>query len=253
MHLINKHAQHHVHLDTRKAKQSTHQHKYTTGLKSKIMESKVEALEQQNQDLRNEVGQLREQMAQLFQVLTKTNATVTVLVNMNAVGYAHNGYAHDARDPPYGMPREWNSKNAANEEQQNAVDNGPTFNPSSGAGPNPKEDTGAQHQISRNPPPFVSLEEHLHAIEGGDKYELVVVDLFLVSDVGLPVDFKTPEFKKYKGSSCPRVHLAMYCRKMMTYIYDDKDSLTGAALSWYVALDRGRIKTRQHLAEAFLK
>ncbi|RDX97824.1 hypothetical protein CR513_19359, partial [Mucuna pruriens] len=68
-------------------------------------------------------------------------------------------------------------------------------------------------------------------------------------DVGLPTDFKTLEFDKYKGSSCPRVHLAMYCRKMVTYIYDDKilvhcfqDSLTGAALGWYVSLERGASK-----------
>ncbi|RDX87134.1 hypothetical protein CR513_31435, partial [Mucuna pruriens] len=43
-------------------------------------------------------------------------------------------------------------------------------------------------------------------------------------------------------------------------IYDDKvlihyfqDSLTGAALSWYVILKRGCIKTWRDLTEAFLK
>ncbi|RDY04170.1 hypothetical protein CR513_12149, partial [Mucuna pruriens] len=105
-----------------------------------------------------------------------------------------------------------------------------------------------------------SLEEHFCAIEGGDKYELEVVDLCLVPDVGLSKDFKTPEFDKYKGSSCSRVHLAMYYQKMAAYIYDDKvlihyfqDSLTGVALSWYVSLERGRIKTWRDLAKAFLK
>ncbi|RDY00950.1 hypothetical protein CR513_15797, partial [Mucuna pruriens] len=98
-----------------------------------------------------------------------------------------------------------------------------------------------------------SLEERLCAIEGGDKYGLEAVDLRLVSDVGLPTDFKTLEFDKYKGSSCPRVHLAMYYRKMAAYIYDDKDSLTRAALSWYVDLEQGRIKTWRDLAKAFLK
>ncbi|RDX67654.1 hypothetical protein CR513_53435, partial [Mucuna pruriens] len=104
-----------------------------------------------------------------------------------------------------------------------------------------------------------SLEEKLHVVEGGDKYRLEAVDLCLVSDVGLPADFKTPEFDKYKGSSCPRVHLAMYYRKMVAYIYDDKilihyfqDNLTGVVLSWYVSLERGRIKTWRDL-EAFLK
>ncbi|RDX83336.1 hypothetical protein CR513_35755, partial [Mucuna pruriens] len=88
---------------------------------------------------------------------------------------------------------------------------------------------------------LVSLEERLHAIEGGDKYGLEVVDLCLIPNVGLLEDFKTLEFDKYKGSSCPHVHLAMYCRKMATYIYDN--NLTGAELSWYVSLERRRIKT----------
>ncbi|RDX89643.1 hypothetical protein CR513_28607, partial [Mucuna pruriens] len=72
-----------------------------------------------------------------------------------------------------------------------------------------------------------SLEERLHAIEGGDKYGLEAIDLCLVPDVGLPIDFKTPEFDKYKGSSSPHVHLAI--------------------------LERGRIKTWRDLAEAFSK
>ncbi|RDX73876.1 hypothetical protein CR513_46447, partial [Mucuna pruriens] len=234
-------------LDTKKAKQSMHQHKYTTRLKSKVMENKVEALEQQNQDLRGEVGQLQEQMVQMFQILTQTNVTVKALVNTNDVGYTQNGYARNAKDPPYGM--------------------------SSGAGLNPKKDSRTQHQTSGNPPPFVvlkqashieekwqSLEKRLHAIEGGDKYELEAVNLFLVANVGLPANFNTLEFDKYKGSSCLSVHLAMYCRKMAAYIYDDKvlihyfqDSLIGAALSWYVALERGRVKTWRDLTEAFLK
>ncbi|RDX80845.1 hypothetical protein CR513_38548, partial [Mucuna pruriens] len=98
-------------------------------------------------------------------------------------------------------------------------------------------------------------EEHLRAIEGGDKYGLEAVDLCLVSDVRLLTNFKTLEFDKYKGSSCPRVHLPIYCRKMATYIYDDKvlihyfqDSLTTIALSWYVSLEWGRNKTWRDLA-----
>ncbi|RDY09910.1 hypothetical protein CR513_05659, partial [Mucuna pruriens] len=79
------------------------------------------------------------------------------------------------------------------------------FNASSGAGPNTKEDSSAHHQTSRNAAPFVihrqSLEECLHAIEGGDKYSLEVVDLCLVPGVGLLAEFKTLEFDKYNGSS----------------------------------------------------
>ncbi|RDX64284.1 hypothetical protein CR513_57176, partial [Mucuna pruriens] len=105
-----------------------------------------------------------------------------------------------------------------------------------------------------------SLEERLRVVEGGSSYELEVEDLCLVSDVGLLAKFKTPEFDKYKGSSCPKVHLAMYYRKMAAYIHNNKilihcfqDSLTTATLGWYVNLERGRIKTWKDLAEAFLK
>ncbi|RDX66150.1 hypothetical protein CR513_55118, partial [Mucuna pruriens] len=80
------------------------------------------------------------------------------------------------------------------------------------------------------------------------------------SDVRLSVDFKMPEFDKYKGISCPRLHLTMYYRKMVAYVHDDKilvhyfqDSLTKTALSWYVSLERGCIRTWRDLVEAFLK
>ncbi|RDX99366.1 hypothetical protein CR513_17588, partial [Mucuna pruriens] len=40
---------------------------------------------------------------------------------------------------------------------------------------------------------------------------------------------------------------------MATYIYDDKENLTRVALSWYVRLERGHVKTWRDLAKAFLK
>ncbi|RDY11710.1 hypothetical protein CR513_03594, partial [Mucuna pruriens] len=55
---------------------------------------------------------------------------------------------------------------------------------------------------------------HLKRVEGGDRYGLEEIDLCLVLDVGLLADFKTTKVDKYKGSSYPRLHLAMYCRKM---------------------------------------
>ncbi|RDX82980.1 hypothetical protein CR513_36171, partial [Mucuna pruriens] len=56
LHLIN------MRWDTRKAKLST----YATRSKSKAMDNKIEALEQQNQELKGEMSLLREQMDQLF-------------------------------------------------------------------------------------------------------------------------------------------------------------------------------------------
>ncbi|RDX85173.1 hypothetical protein CR513_33669, partial [Mucuna pruriens] len=109
--------------------------------------------------------------------------------------------------------------------------------------------------MSRATQPFVIQRRMPQSEEKWQSLEerLRVVDLWLVPNVGLLVDFKTPECDKYKGSSCPKVHLAMYCQKMAAYIYDDKvlihyfqDSLTGATLNWHV-------KTWRELAEAFLK
>ncbi|RDX86916.1 hypothetical protein CR513_31682, partial [Mucuna pruriens] len=104
-----------------------------------------------------------------------------------------------------------------------------------------------------------SLEERVRVIEGTGAHGLDATDLCLMFDVALPVDFKTLKFEKYKGSSCPRVHLAMYCWKMAAYIHQDKilvhcfqDSLTRAALNWYVNLKKGQVKTWRDLAEAFV-
>ncbi|RDX73119.1 hypothetical protein CR513_47317, partial [Mucuna pruriens] len=167
---------------------------------------------------------------------------------------------------PYG----WNIENPVNEEQEQqivvnnnkvglVVNISSRAGPNDGVGPNTEQDLGAKHWASWNVAPF-SLEERLDAIEGGDKYGLEVVDLCLVLDVGLPIDFKTLEFDKYKGSSYPRVHLAMYCWKMAAYIYDDKvlihcfqDNQTGATFNWYVSLEQGHIKTWRDLTKAFLK
>jgi len=105
------------------------------------------------------------------------------------------------------------------------------------------------------------LEERLRAIEGGGNYGFGdVAGLSLVRDVTIPHKFKIPEFKKYKGTTCPRSHLTMYCRKMAAYAYDDKllihffqDSLAGAALSWYTHLEASRICSWMDLVDAFLK
>ncbi|RDX77970.1 hypothetical protein CR513_41821, partial [Mucuna pruriens] len=236
--------------DPRRAKLFT----YTKRTKSKAVESKIETLELQNQDLKGEVSQLKEQMAQMFQILSQTNAIVMAMANHGTTGHAQAGNTaspppYAVRDSPYGMPYEWNVETPANEEQEQLK-------------------TEAQHQVLRTTQPLVvyrqtpstgdkwlSLEERLRAVEGGNGFGLEAVDLCLILDVDLPVDFKTPKFDKYKGSSCPRVHLAMYCKKMAAYIYDDKilDSLMGAVVSWYVNLEWGHAKTWRDLVEAFLK
>ncbi|BAT92689.1 hypothetical protein VIGAN_07149400 [Vigna angularis var. angularis] len=66
------------------------------------------------------------------------------------------------------------------------------------------------------------LEERLRDVEGVESYgSSDVARLSLVPSVKIPHKFKSPEFEKYKGSTCPRGHLTMYCRKMAAYAYDE--------------------------------
>ncbi|RDX85813.1 hypothetical protein CR513_32936, partial [Mucuna pruriens] len=206
----------------------------------------MEALEQRNEELRSELAQIKEQMAKVLEFLAREPPQT-----QNTPNYP----------PGYTPPPPWNTQEEQPQPNENNL-NGPT--PGVGPqGPNgPTIMTPAQTQKDH---PEVDerwrfLEERLRIVEGTDKYGLDAADLCLVPDVVLPTDFKTPDFDKYKGSSCPRTHLAMYCRKMAAHIQDDKilvhcfqDSLSGAALSWYVNLERGRVRTWKDLAEAFLK
>ena len=44
----------------------------------------------------------------------------------------------------------------------------------------------------------------------------------LVPNIVIPPKFKVPDFDKYKGATCPKNHLKMYCRKMGAYTKDEK-------------------------------
>ena len=85
-------------------------------------------------------------------------------------------------------------------------------------------------------------------------------ELNLVQDLMLPPKFKVLEFKRYDGTSCPRAHLTMFCRRMIGYDRDDKllihyfqDSLTGSATKWYNQLNHYQIKSWENLTKAFLE
>jgi len=87
-----------------------------------------------------------------------------------------------------------------------------------------------------------------------------MTDLCLVPDVVIPPIFKVPDFDKYKGTTCPKNHLKMYCRKMRAHSRDEKllmhffqDSLAGAAIIWYTNLEASRICTWKDLITAFLR
>ena len=77
---------------------------------------------------------------------------------------------------------------------------------------------------------------------------------------GVTKKFRVPEFIKYTGTQCPVTHLKSYCNKMAEVVHDEKllmhffqDSLSGAALSWYMRLDNIIIRNWKDLVDAFVK
>ena len=66
--------------------------------------------------------------------------------------------------------------------------------------------------ISKDKGKIDLLEERLRAVEGLGNYPFSdIADLCLVPDIIIPPKFKVPNFDKYKGTTCPKSHLRMYC------------------------------------------
>ena len=108
---------------------------------------------------------------------------------------------------------------------------------------------------------FNHIEERLRAIEGGGDYPFAnMAELCLVPNVIIPPKFKVSDFDKYKGTTCPKNHLKMYCRKMEAYTKDEKllmhffqESLVGAAITWYTNLESSRVHSWKDLMVAFIR
>ncbi|RDX60624.1 hypothetical protein CR513_61217, partial [Mucuna pruriens] len=232
---------------------SAPRHRHHTRARTKEMESAIEQLEQQNQELRTENQRLKEEVAKIQEQLTKGH--VERMTRVYETPRHPPGFT-----PQYGMPLGWND-NMENQQQSRQPEQ---------AGQSEAQGSGPGPRGPFQPPPFEinrpermkwdALEERVRAIEGTGSHGLDATDLCLVPNITLPPDFKMPKFEKYKGSSCPRVHLAMYCRKMAAYHHQDsilihcfQESLTGAALRWFVGLESGHIKTWRDLADAFVR
>ena len=105
------------------------------------------------------------------------------------------------------------------------------------------------------------LKERLKAIKNKNALKgLNPNDLNLVSDLVIPPHFKIPSFEKYDETSCPKMHLIMYCNKMTVHARNEKllihifqESLTGAASEWYLRLKRNQVCNWKDLSRAFLE
>ena len=138
------------------------------------------------------------------------------------------------------------------------VDSYPPF-PTEGPAPNalPQPNIAGVPQPRPMQPVLISVGGPSPIVEGKEKLDLIekrlraikrfgdypfadMTDLCLVPDVIIPPKFKVPDFDRYKGTTCPKNHLKMYCRKMGAYSRDEKllmhffqDSLAGSAVILY--------------------
>ena len=114
--------------------------------------------------------------------------------------------------------------------------------------------------ISKDKGKIDLLEERLRAVEGLGNYPFSdLADLCLVPDIIIPPKFKVQDFDKYKGTTCPKSHLQMYCRRMGAYsmgaysMHFFQDSLAGAVVAWYTNLEASQIRSWKDLATTFIR
>ncbi|XP_058727116.1 uncharacterized protein LOC131598545 [Vicia villosa] len=88
--------------------------------------------------------------------------------------------------------------------------------------PPPSESVDFYDRVDGFQEQFDKMQKELKALKGKELFGDNVNDLCLVPNVKVPAKFKIPEFKKYKGNSCPRDHLLMYLRKMSTHTDDQR-------------------------------
>ncbi|TYK06500.1 uncharacterized protein E5676_scaffold70G00280 [Cucumis melo var. makuwa] len=151
-------------------------------------------------------------------------------------------------------PTSFPAPNSNTTTQQAAHESNPISTPIMEGGKKISEEQGSRRRLE-------FLKERLRVIEGADMYGSVdTTQLCLISDVVIPSKFKTPDFEKYNGTTCPKSHLVMYCRKMSAYAHNDKllihyfqDSLVGLTSRWYMQLDGSQVHRWKDLADSFLK
>ncbi|KAJ9684797.1 hypothetical protein PVL29_016999 [Vitis rotundifolia] len=76
----------------------------------------------------------------------------------------------------------------------------------------------------------------------------------------LPPDFKMPDFEKFTGIGCPRIHLRLYSILMRAHGLEEPHlitlfplSLSGAAQRWFASSESSRCRTWDDLAQEFLR
>ncbi|KAI4380108.1 hypothetical protein MLD38_006332 [Melastoma candidum] len=102
------------------------------------------------------------------------------------------------------------------------------------------------------------LEEKLNTVQRHNIYSFEDYDV-QVPQISIPHKFKLPDFEKFKGVGCPKMHLKYFLHEMLIYPKDDlsqvtlfQESLTGSTLHWYLSLDTSMYASFRELAQDFL-
>ncbi|XP_019434187.1 PREDICTED: uncharacterized protein LOC109340878 [Lupinus angustifolius] len=199
-----------------------------------------------NLDTVTELATMKEQMAEMFHILKALQSEKEKKAAGGARSHPSSGNLNQGAGTS--QPQDGHD---TNKKQKAPLDDDSQKAPPGGNAPHTEKEA---EKLS-------SLEERLRAIEGASCPDLKnAFEMCLVPDVVLPPKFKVPEFEKYNGTTCPKSHLHMYARKMSAYHENDKllihcfqDSLVGAAMSWYIRLEKTQIRTFLDLSNAFVK
>jgi hypothetical protein len=108
---------------------------------------------------------------------------------------------------------------------------------------------------------LVALEQRMGAIERSSLYDLIkATKMCSVPNMVIPKKFRVLEFVKYTGTQCLVTLFKAYCNKMIEVVNDKKllilffqDSLSDAALTWYMWLDNTKVKKWKDLVDAFIR
>ncbi|XP_017426299.1 uncharacterized protein LOC108334882 [Vigna angularis] len=238
----------------------------------------MEVWEEEREAIRVDISQLKDQVGQILEALKTMKSvgeTSPVKAEDNAHPQVHNIVGTQFTFPMYGFPPGYTPPIGYHSKAEHTSLAFPITNsvlPISTQGPILMTDkkvndtsksphTVVAHDVSTKATIHMGteeeksklkvLEDRLKAIEGFESYGFGdVAKLSLAPRVTIPHKFKVPEFEMYKGNTCPKNNLTMYCRKMVAYAHDEKllihffqDSLAEATLRWYTHLESSHIRS----------
>ena len=127
--------------------------------------------------------------------------------------------------------------------------------------PNPNYDDQILHddpETQRMRERIETLEKSLVAIKTKDGVDLDSLSLF--PKARLPPKFFMPSMDKFDGTTCPKTHLKMYMGALNPHGFSNdllaqlfQQSLTGAALKWFISLDLTNIGACEDICNEFNK